>query len=86
MAQLKIVKFFHINILTNLSKILKRKKLHFWTIFLQVHTLNFKYNNETVHSVVDFDAQENWMTHHVFATSDLIGATIAMDEETVRYF
>ena len=62
-----------------------KQLLYFYGIFLQVHTLNFKYNNETVHSVVDFDAQENWMAHHVFATSDLIGATIAMEEEMVRY-
>ena len=46
--------------------------------------LGLQAHNESLHIVADFDADENWITHHVFPTKDLIGITIARDHAAVR--
>ena len=39
--------------------------------------------NETVHAVADFDADKNWMSHHIFKNSQGDAGTIARDHTAV---
>ena len=46
--------------------------------------LKYKYRHEDIHMVADLDADENWITHHVFPSSKWMGVTIARDHDAVR--
>ena len=42
--------------------------------------------SETVHAVADFDADKNWMSHHIFKSSQGDAGTVARDHTAVSIY